>query len=92
HNLENSRPKNWWRKVKRISGHSQVNNHSDLISLLASAIDNFDHMSPEDDANSINNSFLDPQQAYTPLDVSAKIQAQTNNASEIFNLNTSYLQ
>jgi hypothetical protein len=47
HNLKNSRPKNWWKEVKRISGHSTVNNHSDLISLLANAIDNFDHMSPE---------------------------------------------
>jgi hypothetical protein len=49
-------------------------------------------MSPEDVANSINNSFLDPQQAYTPLHESAKIQAQTKNISEIFNLNTSSLQ
>jgi hypothetical protein len=49
-------------------------------------------MSLEDDANAINNSFLDPQQDYTPLDESAKIQAQTNNTSEIFNLNTSSLQ
>jgi hypothetical protein len=49
-------------------------------------------MSPEDVANSIHNSFLDPQQAYTPLDESTKIQAQTNNTSEIFNLNTSSLQ
>ena len=88
HNLKNSRPKNWWKEVKRISGHSPVNNHSDLISLLANAIDNFDHMSPEDVANSINNSFLDPQQAYTPqrfklkLTIeSAKIQAQTRGGS-----------
>ena len=85
HNLKNSRPKNWWKEVKRISGHSPVNNHSDLISLIANAIDNFDHMSPEDVANSINNSFLDPQQAYTPLD-------EYLNTSEIFNLNTSSLQ
>ena len=42
-------------------------------------------MSPEDVANSINNSFLDPQQAYTPLD-------EYLNTSEIFNLNTSSLQ
>ena len=49
-------------------------------------------MSPEDVANSINNSFLDSQQVYTPLDESAKIQAQTNNTSEIFNLTTSSLQ
>jgi hypothetical protein len=89
YNLKNSRPKNWWKEVKRISGHSTVNNHSDLMSLLANAIDNFDRMSPEDVANSINNSFLDPQQAYTPLDESAKIQAQTNNTSEIFDINTS---
>ena len=88
HNLKNSRPKNWRKEVKRISGHSPVNNHSDLISLLANAIDNFDYMSPEDVANSIN-SFLDLQQAYTPLDEFAKIQVQTNNTSEIFNLTTS---
>lgn len=87
---------NWWREVKRISGHSPVNNYSYQISLLANAIDNFDHMSPKDRCCKLNQLFI-----FGPTTISystwwrfarfkiRKIQAQT---SEMFYLNTSSLQ
>ena len=70
--LKNSKPKNWWREVKQICGHAPLNNHNkDLPSLLA--VDDTDRMSFDDQANLINNTFLQPQQAYQPLDESVKI-------------------
>ena len=80
--LKNSKPKNWGREVKQICGHSPLNNHKDLPSLLA--VDDIDRMFPDDQADLISNTFLQPQQVYQPLDEWVKIYRHLDQAYTTF--------
>ncbi|XP_028394410.1 uncharacterized protein LOC114518590 [Dendronephthya gigantea] len=72
--LKDSKPKRWWDEVKRISGHTPMSDNKDLLSILALENMNINDSSHDEIANFINDSFLDPQQSYVPLDESDKIQ------------------
>jgi hypothetical protein len=71
--LKDSKPKHWCNEVKRISGHSPVSNrnNTNIESLLPTQIT--DQRSCNELANFINESFLEPQQMFEPLDESSKL-------------------
>ncbi|CAB3989243.1 Hypothetical predicted protein, partial [Paramuricea clavata] len=71
--LKDSKPKHWWNKVKRISGHSPVSNrnNTNIESSLPTQIT--DQRSCDELADFINESFLEPQQMFEPLDESSKL-------------------
>ena len=66
--LKQTKPKEWWAKVKGICGATSPSGLDSLVSHLQ--IENLDQMSASDIANTINDSFLDPMKEYNPLMIS----------------------
>ena len=65
--LKQSKPKDWWRKVKRLCGlpiDSAGSKKKNIFSSLEQDIQNLDFQSL---SNLVNNSFLEPIQNYSPL-------------------------
>ena len=64
--LKDTKPKNWWRCVKSLSGMSSPSPKPDLTKLLqVDGID--DQTSPHAIANIINNQFLQPMKTYSHI-------------------------
>ena len=64
--LKNTKPRQWWNAVKRISGMTPSTGSEDLISQLAHIQCN-DDLSSLDIANLINDSFLEPMNSFQCL-------------------------
>ena len=63
-NLKYVKPKEWWSAVKRISGMNPIK-EPDFRSFLQ--VDDLQHLSSLQVANTINNSFLEPLRHFDPL-------------------------
>ena len=65
-NLKHVKPRNWWSAVKKISGMDTIIG-SDLLSNLH--VDDLNNLSDLQVGNKINDKFLEPLQAFQPLQV-----------------------
>lgn len=63
-NLKKSKPKDWWKEVKRLSGMTPASGSDTLLPLQ---IPDTDHLNPIELANVINRSFLEPLNQFNPL-------------------------
>ena len=65
--LKACKPAQWWTEIKQLSGFSKVERASPIADLLHLADEGED---PRHLANVINDAFLSPMTAFTPLAVS----------------------
>ena len=63
--LKETKPSQWWSDVKKIAGMKLTAGSDDLRSKLH--LDQIDDLDFHEIANLINNAFLEPMQAYQPL-------------------------
>ena len=81
--LKQTNPKTWSSEVKRLSGMASA--PDELLDQLH--IDNTQDLSPNDFADLINNSLIEPERAYNPLDTS-NISTLLDEIHKYPNLNT----